>query len=633
MLVSMMSRLRKHRQLRFFLLRCSSLPLASILLTAMAVVVASFVFKQAETGWLVLLSCVLGGAVVSLLLRVGPVMWRDLSSYRQLQRVSHIHSMHNHVAWRFNKAPQQLIEQSHRVLVEQRYAVRQTQQDGLILLTAMQGRMNRLGFILLHTAVLLILLGALLDSDLWLRYQTGSGKLIAETRSIPLNEMSGQSWISSRSSLAFQGYVPLLTGQISDEVRVNTPQGVLAKHLPFAVAVNGVELNTNQLLHENNYITRLAILDSRRDEPVRAILGNNRPFHYRGLDYYQQSVTDGGSELTVAMWPLAHASVVPLKFRSKIGAERQLQTRQGTINILFSDLKPRNIISMPSDSQVASEFKNIGPSLFYTVNDESGSERQFTNYMLPVLHEGRYFFISGYRSHGDEPFQFIRLPVDRGGSPNLFLELQAALYNQLSVERAINKVLSDAGHVNHSVERDEFNNTLLELITLFREGGFAAIEQNMASRVKPEHYEQSAQLSHKLARSLVYALYKEIIKSHLLNETDVLFFEDALPVLSSLAKVDMPFYIQLQDMVYKPVVNLLVSYKPGARLFFTGWFLLLASLWASFYTYHRRVWLVFKTEDDTTTVSMAGMGNRRRQTFAKEFNRLFAQLQKTLSAC
>lgn len=626
-----MSRLFKNRQRRFLFLRYSTLQLATMLLTAMAVVVASLWFKQAELGWLVLLSSLLAGALVCVLLRVGPVMWRDMTRYRNLQQVSRMPVMHNHVAWRFNQAPQKLIEQSHKVLAGHRYSIKQTQHDGLTLLTAMRGRLNRLGFILVHAAALLILLGVLLDSDLWRGYQIRSGKLITETRSIPLNEMDVLSRIHARSAMAFQGNEQLLTGQMSDEVKVITPHGVLVKHLPFAVAINGVELDANQLLQENNFLTRIAILDPRLDEPVRAVLGSNRPFHYRGLDYYQQSVMDGGSELTVSMWPLAHAHSIPLKFRTQVGTERQLQTRQGTINILFSDLKPRNIMLRQSGNQTASEYKNIGPSLFYSVNDESGSEREFVNYMLPVLQDGRYFYISGARSHGDEPFHFMHLPVDREGSLNLFFELHAALYDKAGIDMAINKVLSAAGRADNTPERDEFENTLLDLIKLFREGGFHAVNENIASRVEPENYQQSMQLSHKLVRSLVYALFKEKITTHTMDETDVLFFEDALPVLARLAEVDMPFYIQLQDMVYKPMVNLLVSYKPGETLFFTGWLLLLSGLLCSFYTYHRRIWLVFKTEDDDTTVSIAGMGDRQGQRFAREFNRLFTQLQKTLS--
>ncbi len=287
-----MSRLLHNHQLRFLLLRCSSLQLATILLTALVVVVASFVFKQAEPGWLILLSGLLAGAMLCVLWRVGPLMWRDLTHYRNLKHTSRIQSMHHYVTWRFNQAPQKLIEHCCDALVEQQYVIKQTQQESLTLLTAMRGRLNRLGFILIHGAGLLILLGAFLDSDLRLRYQISTGQLITESRSIPLNDMAEHSRIGSRSVIAFQGNEQLLSGQTTDEVRVITREGVLTKHLPFAVAILGVELDARQFLQEHNFLTRIAVLDPHLDEPVRAVLGNNRSFHYRGLDYYQQSVME-----------------------------------------------------------------------------------------------------------------------------------------------------------------------------------------------------------------------------------------------------------------------------------------------------------------------------------------------------
>lgn len=631
-----MSRIPTQRKLRFILLRCSSLPLASILLSAMAVVFVSYRSDRAEPWWLLSLSGLLSAALVTVLLRVGPVMWRDLTHYRRLRRVSSIHSMHNHAAWRINKSPYILAERCHAVLEQQRYRIRQGRQDGMILISAMKGGLDRLGFILVHAAMILILLGTLMDSDLWLRYQLASGRLRAETHTLPLNEMIGAGRLGSRSRIAFQGTGLLHVGQITDEVKVDTRWGVLARQLPFAVTVNAVELDANQTLQENNFLTRLAILDPQRDQPVTAVLGVNQPFHYRGLDYYQQAIIDGGSELTVSMWPLAHAQSTPLKFRSRVGAERRLQTRQGTINIVFSDLKPRNVMAMQENIKKAAEYKSIGPSLYYRVRDQDFREREYINYMLPVLQDGRYFYISGIRDDSAEPFRFLHLPVDRDGGLDLFFALHAALFDQARIDKAVNKVLADAGRTAMTTERNELRRTLLEQVSLFRQGGLAAINKNVTERVAKANIAQSLQLTHKLVRSLLYALFVELEQGPAGSpptETDVLFFEDAMPALAGMAEVAMPFYIQLQDMLYKPAVSLLISYKPGASLFFTGWSVLLFGLLAGFSAYHRRLWVLFRTEDDLTTVTVAGMGNRQGHAFAREFNQLSARLQIALHAC
>jgi len=628
-----MNRLIKNRKYRLLLLRCSSLPLATVLLTGMAILSASRVFALGEWAWLILLGSLLALAIMAVLLRTGPDVWRDVFHYRRLSQPARMRAMQHHVAWSYQRPSQLLIEHCEIILAEQAYACIQTRQDGVSVLSATRGRWNRLSFILTHIASLLILMGLLLDSDLWLRYQSATGQLHAETRPIPLNEMAVQSRIKANSSMAFQAYAQLQPGQKADEVRLMTEHGALARHLPFAVAVDSVELDTSHLAHENIFLTRIAILDPRLNEPVRAVLGSNRPFHYRGFDYYQQAVLDGGSELTVSMWPLGYSHAVPLTIRSRVGNERQLETREGAIHIRFSDLKPRNINSNLTDQQTAPHYKNIGPSLSYHVNDQAGREREFINYMLPVLRNERYFFISGYRRQTDDSFHFIHLPADQKGSLQQFFELYAAMYDQPRLARAIKQVLHDAGKTVSSKERDEFEATVSELFSLFRSGGMQAVNDNIKSRVDAAAYQQSLQLSHKLVRSLLYALYKQTLSSEKINETALLFFEDAFAALAVMADADMPFYIQLQDMVYKPMVNLLVSYKPGQLVFFTGCLLLLAGLISSFYNYHRRIWITFETEGDSTIVSVSGMGGRQSRYFSREFNRLFTQLQKSLNAC
>lgn len=630
----MIQLLTKHK-FRRFLLRCSSLQLASILMASIALLYAGSWLEQSVPWWLILLSGLLALVLLCVALRVVPVVWRDMVYFRNISRLERMPAMQNYVSWQIKQTPQELAARCRTVLAQQAYGVLQEQTNGMTMISAMKGKLNRLGFILIHLAGMVILLGALLDSDLWLRYQIWSGKLSPVSRSMPTNEMSVESTIGARSGLAFQGSGHLLPGQISDELKVSTEQGELVKHLPYAVVVNAVELNTEQLLLENNFLTHIAVLDPRLDKPVTAVLGINRPFRYRGLNYYQQAIADGGSELTVTMWPLTHARATPLKFRSQVKAERRLQTRLGTISIVFSDLNPRNVMNMQTEPTASPEFKNIGPSLYYSISDELSREREFINYMLPVLQNGRYFFISGVKESDAASFRFLHIPIDQNGGPELFLELHAALHDQIKVDKAIQKVLRDAGKTAKSAEHKALQTTMAELVALFRQGGFRTLDESIGRRVDKVNYQQSSELSYKLVRSLLYALYIELDDhgrqaGEQIDESALLFFEDAILALSGLAEIDAPFYIQLEDIDYKPLVKLLVSYKPGEPLVFIGWFILLSGMLASFYSYHRRIWLVLKNDEAGTLVSMAGMSSRHRKQFADEFAGLFAQLQKQL---
>lgn len=627
-MLSGMNQIFTRRHFRLLRLRNSSLPLAVVLLLALAVLLTSLWLEQARVGWLFVVAGCLFVSIALLLWRQLPAVWRDLTHYRQLQQLSRMQLMQHHVSWRFSSPAPELREQCQAVLASQGYRVHVLKGGSQYTLSAIKGKLNRLGFWIAHLSVLFILSGALLDSELWLDLQLSTGKLHAETKHIALNDMPAQSRVPSRSDIAFSGSENVQAGQIIDEVRLVTAQGFLSRHLVYPVSVQQVELDARQHLLENNFVTRVAILDSTRDSPVQAVLGVNRPFRYRGYVYYQQAVEDAGSELSVSMWPLQHASVVPLKFRTQLGAERKLQTRAGGITVHFAKLRPRNVQSVQVEQGSEAVFKNIGPSLIYKVSEAFAVEREFINYLLPIKQNGRYFYISAVREKDNGPSRYIHIPVDKRASLTRFLDLHAAMHDGSKVKRGINKVLKDAAKPGGQSDTKAFATTLHELLVLFREGGFAAIDKNIASRVSRENFAQSQQLSHKLIRSLLYALYLELQADNQLDETSVLFFEDAIPALSSMAELGMPFYIQLQDMQYRPSVKIMVSYRPGEVLFFTGGILLIISLIAIFYSWHRRIWLLFEAKGNETQVSMAGMGGRHKQAFSREFNKLFTQLQK-----
>lgn len=623
------------RKLRRILLRCSSWQLAAILLIALAAVFTGFWFESSSPWWLLLLTSVLSLALISALIRVSPLMWRDMMYYRRLRHPESMPSMSHHAVWRARQSVQLLADRYQSVLNRHGYAVRRIQNNDGVMLGATKGRLNRTGFVLIHIAAVMIIFAAVLDSDIGLRYLLWRGVLLGEPRDIPVNEIARQSSIGSGSGLAYQAEIKLRPGQMSDEARVRTDAGFLAKHLPYAVAVNSVELDTAHLLQENNFLTHITVLDSRLNNPVQTALGNNQAFHYRGLDFYQRGLEDGGSDLTVAMWPLAHVRSTPLKIRTQVSAERELQTRQGTIRIFFSDLNPRNIMPMQTDSARTSEYKNIGPSLHYRVNDEQLREREFINYMLPILQDGRYFYISGIRESDTGPFRFIHIPVDRQGGLDTFFKLHSALYDPQKIAQAIGRVLKDAGKSEQSDDRKALRSTLAKLLDWFRDGGFPLLDKKTGGS-SAKLNDQGRALTYKLMRSLLYAMFSEMVSKDgqtagSSNEPDLLFFEDAMPALSVLAELNTPFYIQLQEMDYQPVVKLLISYKPGVPIFFVGGFLLLGGMSFRFFAYHRRIWLQIKT-GDPTSLTMVGMSNRQRQRFGIEFNSLSASLQQHLDA-
>ena len=65
----------------------------------------------------------------------------------------------------------------------------------------------------------------------------------------------------------------------------------------------------------------------------------------------------------------------------------------------------------------------------YKVRDKDGQAREYNNYMLPVDVSGEKMFLAGMRVNPDDPFRYLRIPADTGGTVKEWMNLRATLEN------------------------------------------------------------------------------------------------------------------------------------------------------------------------------------------------------------
>jgi cytochrome c biogenesis protein len=97
-------------------------------------------------------------------------------------------------------------------LEEEGYKTKIHESDEQITVAGIKGRWNRLGYIFTHSAIIVICIGALLDSNLLLKYRELTGHLKPETRSVPLSQIPKVSWLSPHN-FSFRGTVNIPEGQ------------------------------------------------------------------------------------------------------------------------------------------------------------------------------------------------------------------------------------------------------------------------------------------------------------------------------------------------------------------------------------------------------------------------------------
>ncbi|MDH5359166.1 MAG: cytochrome c biogenesis protein ResB, partial [Gammaproteobacteria bacterium] len=115
-----------------------------------------------------------------------------------------------------------------------------------------------------------------------------------------------------------------------------------------------------------------------------------------------------------------------------------------------------------------------------------------------------------------------------------------------------------------------------------------------------------------------------------LNEKDILFFDDALNVMSSIHLYGAPVYMQLTDFEHVEASGLQIAKAPGTWVFYLGCLMLIVGIFFMFYIHHRRLWVWVKQENGQTIMLFAGSGDRDKQGFAAHFNQLADTLEQSL---
>ncbi len=174
------------------------------------------------------------------------------------------------------------------------------------------------------------------------------------------------------------------------------------------------------------FASDIVIHDLATGEAKAARVEVNHPVRHRGVEIYQSSFDDGGSELKLRARPLVPGAE---PFR-RGGRGRQLHpalptpARAEALTLEFTGLRVLNvenfgdngasasgadvrkvdlresIESAPGrgqqDRQPRGELRNVGPSVSYKLRDAAGQAREFNNFMLPVdTGDGQAVFPAG----------------------------------------------------------------------------------------------------------------------------------------------------------------------------------------------------------------------------------------------
>lgn len=560
-----------------------------------------------------------------------PAMLRDMVQLRTQVQKKSLRVMQHSAQWHVPKAPNLLAEHYRAQLKEQGFRSRISEKDDAILVSAMRGGMNRLGYIFTHLAIVVICLGGLMDSNLPLKVAEWQGNLKIETRDLAIQDIPSESRIPV-GKLAFRGSVSIPEGKASEVAFLPVRDGYVLQALPFRIEVLDFRIEHHANGQPRSFESDLRIYDDALESPLEATISVNHPLIYRGYAIYQASFGDGGSELEIDAWPIdGRAGTEPITIETKVFESSEMLWGDSRTQLEMTNFRPFNINPDPTGDDPRN-VRNFGPSIGFKLRSVTGEAREYENFMFPVERDGREFFLSGVRNTPAEEFAYLYIPADEDGELNKFVQFSSALRDkeirEITARTMMQDALSTLPERNTELE-ESLQSTLATLLQMFMRGGFDEVRNFVENDLPETERDNLAPAYLGMLREMLARIYftKIAPDAQSIDSTEVLFLQDAVDAIGTLPRYGSPVFFKLNDFNHIESTGLQVARSPGKNTVYFGCLLLVVGIFLLFYLPQRRLWLWLEKQGDETQVILAGTTNRN----AREFDGFFSQQHKLLS--
>jgi cytochrome c biogenesis protein len=599
-----------------------------------------------HAAWFLLILTFLVASVSVCIWRNAPNFAREMKSFREHVSEQSLNAFkHKHEAVT-TQPPETLAASAQRYLEGQGYKVKNLPQKEGVLLAAKAGSWNRLGYFLAHSAIVLICVGGLMDGNLVFKVQQLLGYKKIETRDIPQSQVPAISRLSPDNP-SFRGSVQIPEGSSADVAFLNVADGYLVQDLPFTVALKKFRIEHYTTGQPKSFESDIELFDHAGKKIREATIAVNHPLIHDGVAIYQASFADGGTRLTIRGWNLFAPAAAPFPIEGTIHQSTTLASAAGDHTLEFTDFRPFNIENMGGDitpsgdamsvfggSSVSDNkhLRNVGPSFQFKLRDARGQAREFSNYMLPLQLDDRWYMMSGVRESPNEAFRYMRMPLDADGNLDSFMRLRGALLNaKLRPEiaaRFARQALPQNAWGTEIEGKLTFSAT--QVLALFAEGGFQSLGRFIEEKVPAAEREKAAGT---YLRILELAAFEALQIANRLDKLpppkadDVTgwLVRDSLNSMSDIFVYGAPVYLQLMQYDEVKASGLQLTRSPGKSVVYFGSLLLTLGVFFMFYVRERRVWLRIKPGHALLAMSSA----KHTIDFEKEFTQ-HAQALDTL---
>ncbi|MDO5639554.1 MAG: cytochrome c biogenesis protein ResB [Neisseria sp.] len=594
-------------------------------------------FDVYASGWFVVIMLFLVLSTGLCLWRNIPPFMREMKSYRVKATRQSLASMKHTAVLEGSLSP----EVAARYLEVQGFSSKTVaREDGSVLVAAKKGAMNKWGYISAHAAIIMICLGGLIDSNLLLKIGMLTGKIVPDNESMYARDFKPESTLGS-GNISFRGNVNITEGQGADVIFLNADKGMLVQDLPFTVDLKKFHIDFYNTGMPKDFASDLVVTDKATGEKIEQTIRVNHPLTVHGITIYQASFADGGSDLKFKAWNLAGKSRTPNEMDAVSMRQFPMNLGQQTYQLEFDQFTSMNVEDMETPEKKAQslqntvndvravrqdkKFTNIGPSVIYRLRDAAGQAVEYKNYMLPILQENDYFFITGTREGLEQQYRWLRLPADGEGRIDTFM----ALRERISDADARKAIVEAATRGTPDNIRSQFAQAAENTLRIFADGGYLALNDFIAQNIPPAEQEKMQEYFYQILYGAMNAALEDTLRHYKLPEwpqSDARnrFLLNSMDAYTGLTVYPAPMLLQLAG--YKEVRSsgLQMNRSPGASLVYLGSVLLVLGTIFMFYIREKRAWLLF----DGGKIRFAMSSSRDERDLQKEYPEHLQRLEQ-----
>ncbi|MDR3392146.1 MAG: cytochrome c biogenesis protein ResB [Sulfuriferula sp.] len=561
-----------------------------------------------------------------------PSMLREMRSYREHATEQSLRHFQHYAEFARQGNPAPTLMQ---YLDVQGYKYKQQADGATLLLAAKRGSANRLGYILTHSAIVLICIGGLIDSNIPLKLEQAFNIKHIETRDIPESQVPAISRLAP-GNLSFRGNVTIPEGTSADVVFLNIGDGYMVQDLPFKIGLDKFHIEHYTTGQPKSFASDIVIIDKKTGLPLlKHTITVNHPLTYDGIAIYQASFGDGGTHLNMDGWNLFDRTGVSFPVTGAIHDESKLAADDTEYTVEFTDFRPFNIESMGDQGEPVHDTRaviggnavadhkdlhNIGPSFQYKIRNPDGQAKEYSNYMLPVLIDKRWYMLSGMREAPNEPFHYIRFPLDPDRTLAGFMRLRGALLDAKLYPEIAQRFAKSAIPDSNPEAQAKLADSTVKVLGIFAKGGYKALSDFIESRIPAAERDKAAQTYLKILELSAFEAYN-ITQARAnqpapkMDDETGWFIRDSLNSFSDIFFYGAPVYLQLANYDEVQATGLQLTRSPGKNIVYGGSALLVLGVFAMFFIRERRLWLLIKPDQ----VLFAMSSNRKTLDFENEF--------------